>query len=521
MSATIRGRAGITNLAVFSPSEGIRSLTPDGFFYRTAAPFLRVRKKSDTHSIISSYQLSTVSLFLKNTLSALFLIFFSGLQASPLIIAHRGASHDAPENTLPAFQLAWKQGADAIEADFLLTKDGHIVCFHDKNAKRTTGANLVIEKSTLEQLRKLDAGAWKGEKFKNTPIPTIGQVLATVPPEKKIVVELKSGPAIVSPLLEVLKASGLNDDQILILSFNPETLKKLKEISPQYQTTWAISIKKDKTGEIKPSTTSMLKTLTDIKADGISTNHNLIPKFLPALLNQRGIDHHVWTVNNQKTIQQLEMMGVKSITTDVPALMRKALTPSVFREDFRENPAHIPINENDTTSPFLTLKRMGPGQDQIKHSHHPEIKNDPHYTWNGKCTAPTLLAFEFNHPLDLSDPNSHLKLQTKNFGKSTLHLAIKSKDQWFARVPPVGQHQDWTISTLPLLGKEITYQKIAADKATLDTKRALPSFQEITAIGFLSAVTPNGSKDCTRLDWFALHSKSAVIQKGKATPTRP
>lgn len=82
------------------------------------------------------------------------LFLLAPLSAEPFIVAHRGASHDAPENTLAAFELAWEQGADAIEGDFHLTQDGHIVCLHDKDTKRTAGKKLVVGKSSLEELRK-------------------------------------------------------------------------------------------------------------------------------------------------------------------------------------------------------------------------------------------------------------------------------------------------------------------------------------------------------------------------------
>ena len=81
------------------------------------------------------------------------------------MVAHRGESYDAPENTLPAFKLAWEQGADAIEGDFILTKDGHIVCIHERTTKRFCDQDLVVAKSTLKQLKALDVGSWKNEKY--------------------------------------------------------------------------------------------------------------------------------------------------------------------------------------------------------------------------------------------------------------------------------------------------------------------------------------------------------------------
>ena len=102
-----------------------------------------------------------------------------------MIVAHRGSSHEAPENTLPAFELAWEQGADAVEGDFLLTGDGKIVCFHDKDTKRLTGKKLEVAKTSFADLQKLDVGKWKDEKFRGTRMPLISDVFATIPPRKK------------------------------------------------------------------------------------------------------------------------------------------------------------------------------------------------------------------------------------------------------------------------------------------------------------------------------------------------
>ncbi len=98
-----------------------------------------------------------------------------------MIVAHRGASYDAPENTLAAFELAWQQGSDGVEGDFYLTADGKIVCIHDRDTQRTGGQKLAVEQSTLSQLRSLEYGGWKDAKYKGEPIPTFEQVLKTVP----------------------------------------------------------------------------------------------------------------------------------------------------------------------------------------------------------------------------------------------------------------------------------------------------------------------------------------------------
>ena len=102
----------------------------------------------------------------------------------PLIVAHRGASRDAPENTIPSFNLAWEQGADAIEGDFHLSRDGQIVCIHDRDTKRLTGKRRAIKDFTLDELKSLDVGAWFGAAFKGTQIPTLAEVFSTIPQGK-------------------------------------------------------------------------------------------------------------------------------------------------------------------------------------------------------------------------------------------------------------------------------------------------------------------------------------------------
>ena len=108
----------------------------------------------------------------------------------PIVIAHRGASHDAPENTLEAFRLAWEQGADAIEGDFRLTADRRIVCIHDATTARTGDRTLRVSRSRFDALRRVDVGAWKGARWRGASIPSLEEVLACVPAGKRLFIEL-------------------------------------------------------------------------------------------------------------------------------------------------------------------------------------------------------------------------------------------------------------------------------------------------------------------------------------------
>jgi len=140
--------------------------------------------------------------------------------AGVFIVAHRGASHDAPENTLPAFELAWHQGADAIEGDFHLTSDGEIVCIHDVDTLRVTGSKQIVKDTTLAKLQALDAGAWFKPEFEGTRVPTFAEVAATVPDGRMFYIEVKCGPEIIPALLRGIAESGLEASQIVVISFN-------------------------------------------------------------------------------------------------------------------------------------------------------------------------------------------------------------------------------------------------------------------------------------------------------------
>src|SRR3954466_7120047 len=117
------------------------------------------------------------------------------------IIAHRGASHDAPENTLAAARLAWAQHADALEVDVHLTRDGRLAVIHDPDTRRTADVARAVAESTLAELPQLDVGTWKDRRFAAERIPALEDVFAVVPDGKRVFVEIKGGPEVVRELV--------------------------------------------------------------------------------------------------------------------------------------------------------------------------------------------------------------------------------------------------------------------------------------------------------------------------------
>ncbi|PQO28191.1 glycerophosphodiester phosphodiesterase [Blastopirellula marina] len=255
---------------------------------------------------------------------------FPSTGQAQMIVAHRGASFVAPENTLASFHEAWKQGADVIEGDFYLTKDGQIACIHDKTTERTSGgsAKLKIADSTLEELRSVDVGTWKAAKYAGQHIPTLEEVLATIPESGKIFIEVKCGTEIIEPLQAAIKKSNLEDEQIIIICFDKEVVRQCREKMPQYKASWLTSYKEDKTtGKWKPSLESVVATLKQTGATGLGTQANdtvVTPDFVKAI-REAGVECHVWTVNDPKQAQRYAGLGFDSITTDKPAETREAV----------------------------------------------------------------------------------------------------------------------------------------------------------------------------------------------------
>jgi glycerophosphoryl diester phosphodiesterase len=250
-----------------------------------------------------------------------------GLPAGVKIVAHRGASQDAPENTLAAFRLAWSQGADAIEGDFRLTKDGRIVCLHDETTKRTANLDCAVADSTFAQLRQLDFGSWKDSRWAREQIPSIEEVLATVPKGKQIFIEIKSGPELVVPLKQALASSSLTPRQVIIISFQSQVITEAKRQLPGIKAFWLTGYKQDKeSGVWTPSLPDILRTLNSIRADGLDTQaHDLVDAPFAQTVRKAGFELHVWTVDDPLVARRCVRLGARSITTNRPGWLREQL----------------------------------------------------------------------------------------------------------------------------------------------------------------------------------------------------
>ncbi len=240
----------------------------------------------------------------------------------PRIVAHRGASHDAPENTLAAFNLAWQQNADAVEGDFFLTADRKIACIHDDETSRVAGQKLVVEESTLAELRSLDVGTWKAAKWGGEKIPSLQKVLATVPPGKAIVIELKSKQPIVPVLMDELARFNAPEMDVLIITFDAGTAAECKTLMPQHPVHWLTGI------DDETSPQRIAQTIKKTGADGVGMQGNvevIDANFIDQLKRNGCNEFHVWTVDDVAAAKHFRDLGAVGITTNKPAVIGAAL----------------------------------------------------------------------------------------------------------------------------------------------------------------------------------------------------
>jgi glycerophosphoryl diester phosphodiesterase len=242
------------------------------------------------------------------------------------IIAHRGASFDAPENTLAAMKLAWEQNADAIELDLWLSKDGRLVVFHDADGKRIAGVARRIADLTLAEVQQFDVGTWKNSKFKGERVPTLESILATIPKGRRAVLEIKCGPEIVPELKRVLDAAKRSPRELAIISFNFDSLKKSRETFPDIEHYFLHSYKKDPATGGFPELKPLIARAQAARFTGLNLHFDWpIDDQFVREVKSAGLKMLVWTVNDATVAKRLVSAGVDAITTDRPGWLREQI----------------------------------------------------------------------------------------------------------------------------------------------------------------------------------------------------
>jgi glycerophosphoryl diester phosphodiesterase len=232
----------------------------------------------------------------------------------PLIISHRGASAEAPENTLAAFALAQAQGADGIELDVQLSADGWPVVIHDSKLERTTNGQGQVQQLTVAQLQELDAGEGQS-------IPTLDEVFETFGPSFLYNVELKTAAlrdtGLAAAVADRIQAHHV-DNQTVISSFNPLAVRWARRHLPQ--STWV--------AHLSYTTTLKYKYLL-APSQAVHPHYRLVDAAYMTWAKKMGWRVHVWTVDDPAEAQRLVDLGVHAIITNQP----KAIRNTLFRHE--------------------------------------------------------------------------------------------------------------------------------------------------------------------------------------------
>ncbi|RLP99102.1 glycerophosphodiester phosphodiesterase family protein [Micromonospora sp. CV4] len=251
----------------------------------------------------------------------------------PLVFAHRGASYDLPEHTLAAYLRALDEGADGLECDVRLTRDGHLVCVHDRRLDRTSNGSGLVSARTLAELEMLDFGSWHPGSAPSGDLPPdeshtrlltltrlLDAVLAAGRPVR-LLVETKHpsryGSNVERRLVALLRQYGLADPapddpvQVTVMSFSPLAVRRVHELAPTLPTVLLL--------EVLPRWLRLgrLPFGTRIAGPGIGLVRAR-PQLLPAL-RAAGNEVYVWTVNDPADLELVLTAGVDGIITDRPA----------------------------------------------------------------------------------------------------------------------------------------------------------------------------------------------------------
>lgn len=235
------------------------------------------------------------------------------------ITAHRGASFDAPENTLPALELAIEYMADYAEIDVQMTKDGVIVLLHDSSLRRTTGLRKYIWDVTYEEIRELDVGSYVSREYAGVGIPTLEEALILCKGRINLNIEIKTNArnsGLTAGVLELIEEYDF-ENQCIISSTDYNALVEVKESYPGIKTGYIMGLAYGYFYDRE-------------YADFFSIKSSFITDSVVRIAHSLGKEIHAWTVNTEGELERMKQLQVDNIITDRPVRAREVL----YRDEF-------------------------------------------------------------------------------------------------------------------------------------------------------------------------------------------
>ncbi len=243
----------------------------------------------------------------------------------PLVLGHRGASRDAPENTLAAFHLAMAQGADGFELDVWRCASGEPVVIHDATTARTGGAPLQVVREPLLRLRQLDAGGWKGPAHRGQRVPTLAEVLAAFP-RAVVNVELKSDglgdPRLAAAVARLVEALGA-EERVLVSSFDYALLAAFRVLAPRVPV--GLLFAESQRWQLRQRLGAALGPVAVHPERVLATDARI------AAWRGRSLAVNVWTVDDAGEVERLARAGAAAVISNAPGEARRAVERATGR----------------------------------------------------------------------------------------------------------------------------------------------------------------------------------------------
>jgi glycerophosphoryl diester phosphodiesterase len=229
------------------------------------------------------------------------------------VMAHRGASASAPENTLAAISAAISSGAQWVEIDVQETSDGEVVVIHDRDLKKVGGVSAAVATSTLQELQQVDIGSWFGEGFSDQRLPTLKRVLQLCKDRIKVNIELKYYGAQVQleqRVATIVDAAGMAD-QVMIMSLSLPGIRKMRRLRPD----WTLGL----------LSSVAVGNIAALDVDFLALNARSTSRHLIRRIHRHDKKVMVWTVNDAVGMASMAGRGVDMIITDEPAMAVKLI----------------------------------------------------------------------------------------------------------------------------------------------------------------------------------------------------
>lgn len=262
----------------------------------------------------------------------LFLIISIDICAQPLVIAHRGAMGYAPENTLAAFRKAIELGSDALELDLRQTKDGIPVALHDASVNRTTNSKGNILNFDFQQLKELDAGSWFSSDFKDEKIPSLQEVIELLNDTLLLIIEFKGGndtyPDIEENVISIVRKNKI-ESQTILKAFDPNVLKRLREIAPEIPLLYVYTFRIPWLGMII-DTGITFGSIFNTDVEYIQPHRFFLSQSFVKKAQQHGFKVVAWGVNSDSAIKEAIEFRVDGIETDYPDRVKTLINNSVY-----------------------------------------------------------------------------------------------------------------------------------------------------------------------------------------------